>query len=119
MAELFTYRGIVKRVVDGDTVDAQLDLGFGILMNQRFRIMDIDTPEIYRPKSEAERKHGQDASDRANELLIGHLLIFKSTKVPGIYGRYGASITLPDGKDYAEQMISEGFQKKESYDGEE
>lgn len=117
MPELFTYRGIVKRVVDADTVDAQLDLGFGILMNQRFRIADYDAPETYRPKSLAEKEHGKAATERAVELLMGRLLIFKSTKVPGIYGRYGASITLPEGDDYAEKMISEGFAKKENYDG--
>jgi len=116
MAELFTYRGVVKRVVDGDTVDAQLDLGFGILMNQRFRIMDLDTPETWRPKSIAEKEHGTAATERANELLIGHLLIFKSTKVPQIYGRYGAHITLPDDRDFATVMIEEGFSKKESYE---
>lgn len=116
MAELFTYRGVVKRVVDGDTVDAELDLGFGIKMHQRFRIMDIDTPETYRPKSEAEKIHGQAASKRANELLMGETLIFKSTKVPQIYGRYGAIITLPDGQNFATVMISEGFQKKDNYE---
>lgn len=113
--ELYVYKGVVTRVVDADTVDAELDLGFGITMAQRFRINDYDAPETFRPRNEAEKIHGKEATERANELLMGKTLYFKSSKVPGIYGRYGATIWLEDGKDYAEIMISEGFSKKENY----
>ena len=43
---MWTYRAKVIRVVDGDTVDVDIDLGFGIWQkNERVRIMGIDTPE--------------------------------------------------------------------------
>ena len=43
---MWTYRCKLRRVVDGDTVDVDIDLGFGIWqMNERVRIMGIDTPE--------------------------------------------------------------------------
>jgi hypothetical protein len=42
-------------------------------------------------------------------------LIFKSSKVPGIYGRYAATIWLEDGRKYTEVMINEGFKKRENY----
>jgi len=43
---MWTYRSKLRRVVDGDTVDVDIDLGFGIWqMNERVRIMGIDTPE--------------------------------------------------------------------------
>ena len=113
--ELYIYKGKVLRVVDADTVDAELDLGFGIKMTQRFRINDYDAPETWKPRNEAEKVHGQEATDRAIVLLMGKDLYFKSSKVPGIYGRYGSTIWLDDGRDYAEVMISEGFSKRDEY----
>jgi len=112
---LYVYKGRVTRVVDADTVDAELDLGFGITMSQRFRLNDYDAPETWRPRNEAERDHGKEATERAKELLLEKALLFKSTKIPGIYGRYGATIWLEDGRDFVQAMISEGFSKKENY----
>ena len=112
---LYQYRGIVTRVVDADTVDAQLDMGFNIFTNQRLRIDGYDAPETWRPKSEAEKMHGEAATLRAKALLDGQELIFTTSKASGIYGRFGASITLPDGRNFSEVMISEGFAKKENY----
>ena len=111
----YRYKGIVSRVVDADTVDAILDVGFGIAVSQRLRIDDFDAPETWRPRNEAEKLHGTQATTRAKELLEGEELIFTTSKAIGIYGRYGASITLPDGRLYREVMISEGFEKKDSY----
>lgn len=102
-------------VVDADTVDAELDLGFGIKMTQRFRINDYDAPETWRPRNEAEEKHGTAATLRAKDLLLEKDLYLKSSKIPGIYGRYGATIWLEDGRDFAEVMIIEGFEKLDTY----
>lgn len=113
--ELYKYTGEIIRVVDADTVDAELDLGFGITMTQRFRINDYDAPETWRPRNEDEKLHGELATLRAIDLLMNKKLIFESTKLPGIYGRYGATIWLEDGSNYAEVMINEGFQKRENY----
>jgi len=113
--ELYQYKGKVVRVVDADTVDAAVDMGFGITMTQRFRINDWDAPETYRPRNEAEKKHGTEATERAIELLMDKEILLKSTKVAGIYGRFGATIWLEDGRDYAEVMINEGFTKKKDY----
>jgi len=113
--ELYQYKGKIVRVVDADTFDASLDLGFGISIEQRFRVNDYDAPETWRPRNEAENIHGKAATARAIELLMGKDLLFESTKVPGIYGRFGATIWLKDGSNYAQVMISEGFSKKEEY----
>lgn len=112
----YKYKGYVKRVVDGDTVDAILDLGFGMTTTQRLRIDAYDAPETWRPRNELEKEHGEAAKSRAIALLMGNELIFNTSKAVGIYGRYGATITLPDGSDFAKTMINEGFQKKKSYD---
>ena len=55
---MWTYRCKLKRVIDGDTVDVDIDLGFGIWqMNERVRIMGIDTPES-RTRDKIEKKFG-------------------------------------------------------------
>ncbi|GAG20500.1 unnamed protein product, partial [marine sediment metagenome] len=43
---MYTYRAKLDRVVDGDTVDLFVDLGFNICIKDRFRLLGIDTPEL-------------------------------------------------------------------------
>lgn len=66
---MYEYRTNLIKVVDGDTVDVDIDLGFGIwLRNERVRIMGIDTPES-RTKDKVEKLFGKAASRRLKELL--------------------------------------------------
>ena len=111
----YRYRGLVTRVVDGDTVDATIDVGFGVFTKQRLRIDDYDAPESWRPQNEAEKEHGEAAKARAKELLEGKEVIFTTSKAVGIYGRYGASIEFSGGMKYRDIMISEGYEKKDEY----
>lgn len=111
----YEYRGIVDRVVDADTVDATIDLGFGVSVKQRFRIDGFDAPETWRPRNELEKRHGEEATHRAHELLLEEDLVFITSKTPGIYGRYGAQIILEDEREYSEVMVEEGFAKRDSY----
>jgi len=113
--ELYYYKATVDRVVDGDTIDASVDVGFGITVTQRFRIEGFDAPETYRPRNEAEKQHGERATERAVELLMNKNIIIKSSKVPGIYGRYAAEIILEDGRNFTEVMIREGYEKRHNY----
>lgn len=111
----YQYKAKIVRVVDADTVDAEVDLGFSLTIKQRFRIDGFDAPETWRPRNDAEREHGERATQRAIELLIGKNIHLQSSKIAGIYGRYGATIWLEDGRNFSEVMINEGFQKRESY----
>ena len=66
---MYDYKCKVVKVVDGDTVDVDIDLGFGIWMrNERVRIMGIDTPES-RTRDLVEKKFGLAAKDRLIQLL--------------------------------------------------
>ena len=66
---MYEYRTNLIKVVDGDTVDVDIDLGFGIwLRNERVRIMGIDTPES-RTRDKVEKLFGKAASRRLKELL--------------------------------------------------
>lgn len=111
----YRYKGKVLNIVDADTVDARLDVGFGLSIEQRFRIDSYDAPETWRPRNEAERDHGIEATKRTIELLENKKLIFITSKSAGIYGRYGAQIFLEDGRDFAQVMIQEGYEKREEY----
>lgn len=115
MSELYKYKAKVLRVVDGDTFDMEVDLGFGLKMQQRFRINDYDAPETWRPKSDAEEAHGNMATARAEELVMGKDITIRSTKVPGIYGRWGADVWLEDGRNYIDVMFQEGLEKLDEY----
>lgn len=115
MSELYKYKAKVLRVVDADTFDMEVDLGFGLKMEQRFRINDYDAPETWRPKSDAEEAHGNMATARAEELVMDKDITIRSTKVPGIYGRWGADVWLEDGRNYIDVMFAEGLEKLDKY----
>ena len=66
---MYEYKATVVKVVDGDTVDVDIDLGFGIILsNERVRIMGIDTPES-RTRDKLEKKFGLAAKARVKALL--------------------------------------------------
>ena len=66
---MYEYKATILRVIDGDTVDVDIDLGFGVwLRNERVRIMGIDTPES-RTRDKQEKKFGLLAKERLKELL--------------------------------------------------
>ena len=61
---MYTYRGEVKAVVDADTVDVLIDLGFGVHTMQRLRLYGIDAPEM---RTEA----GKIAKEYVKSVLLG------------------------------------------------
>ena len=66
---MYEYKAKVVKVVDGDTVDVDIDLGFGIWMkDERVRIMGIDTPES-RTRDKVEKKFGLAAKEKLKSLL--------------------------------------------------
>lgn len=66
--DLYQYRIDVKRVVDGDTVDAMVDLGFRTWTDNRLRLYGIDTPES-RTRDDAERAAGKAATAALSGVL--------------------------------------------------
>ena len=102
----FVYNAILERVVDGDTVDVTLDLGFSVhLKKQRCRLAGIDTPES-RTRNLAEKALGKKASARLSELCVGSFLIQSLGK-----GKYGRILAIPyteDGQDICQMLIKEG-----------
>ena len=117
--EKYIYRGKLERVVDGDTIDAMIDVGFDIWVRKRIRYMGIDTWES-RTRDLEEKKKGLAAKARNKELLekvsskSGYFRL-KSHGV-GKYGRILGEIFVQDanGDNYNvnETLIAEGHAYK-------
>ena len=75
---MYEYRVTNIKVVDGDTVDVDIDLGFGVWMKkQRIRLYGIDTPES-RTKDKVEKVFGLAAKKRLEEILSMSCLLYTS-----------------------------------------
>lgn len=107
------YDVTVIKVVDGDTVDVDIDLGFGVtLKDERVRIMGIDTPES-RTSDKVEDLFGEAAKARLKELMKdGGKLITTEDKsgedMKGKFGRILGDFRVPDGRKVTDIMIEEG-----------
>ena len=104
--EPFIYNATLDRVIDGDTVDVHLDLGFNVsLLKQRVRLAGIDTAES-RTRNLAEKKLGLAAKERLKELC-GDKLKIKSLG----RGKYGRILGIPyteNDENICELLIKEG-----------
>lgn len=114
---MYEYRAHCVYVVDGDTFDFIVDLGFHTTHKIRVRLGgDKDTPEK-NSKFEAEREHAKQATVFVEEHLLGQQVVIKTEKDKiGIYGRYTATVTLPDGRDLGELLEDNDLLKRESYE---
>lgn len=113
---MFEYHATVLRVVDGDTIDLDVDLGFHIHVQQRVRLAGINAPE-----------HGTEAGDAATkflkELLFGmrttafQQVTIQSSKPPRTekYGRWLADVTTEHGESVSELLLAAGHAK--AWDG--
>ena len=116
---MYEYNAIVNRVVDGDTVDVTIDLGFSVWKKMRVRMEGINTPES-RTRDLEEKKRGLAAKDRLKSILEfnNNKCILKVSGV-GKYGRALATVLVEslsplngeDGVtliDVNKQLIEEG-----------
>lgn len=108
----------VERVVDGDTIDASIDLGFDISLTKRIRLAGVDTPES-RTKDLKEKELGIDAKNWLKHRLEDADDIIIRTELPDSTEKYGRIIGhLYINKEDASlnnQMITEGYAL--AYDG--
>ena len=113
--EKYIYRGKLERVVDGDTIDALIDIGFDVWVKKRIRYKGIDTWES-RTRNLDEKKLGLAAKARNKELLenVSSKPGFFRLKSYGTgkYGRVLADIYIQDIEGNSiwinEQLITEG-----------
>lgn len=107
---LGTYR--VLKVVDGDTIELKVDG-----RNQRIRLIGMDTPEVVDPRKTVQC-FGREASAQGHKLLEGQTVRLEYDVQVGErdkYGRLLGYVFLPDGTNYAEKMIRDGYAHEYTY----
>lgn len=97
---LWYFRCKVTRVIDGDTIQVEIDLGFGNHRVERLRLAGVDAPEL-RPRRgtpeerEAERQLAGQAKDRVTGLLLGKECVARTFKT-GSFNRWIATVFFPE-----------------------
>ena len=112
----------IDKVLDGDTIDVTIDLGFDLYKKERVRIAGVDTPEK-RTRDKEEKELGIDATtwlkEKLESTLSGDDQLFIRTELVGGVGKYGRLLGwcyIGDSEvSLNEQMITEGY--AHAYDG--
>ena len=108
----------ISKVVDGDTIDADIDLGFDISLSKRIRLAGIDTPES-RTTNVKEKAMGLESKEWLKKTLEGAKDILIKTELPDSTEKYGRIIghLFINGQETSlnNQMIYEGYAL--AYDG--
>ena len=105
---MYEYNAICTRVVDGDTVDARVDLGFNVWIECRVRLQGIDAPET-RTRNLEEKQAGLKTKAFLQAIMhdCGHKFVLKSHGV-GKYGRCLGTIYV-HGENINERLLTEGL----------
>ena len=110
--EPYVYKARCTRVIDGDTVNLEVDLGFHVFIKQRFRLSRIDAPETYGVKKDSdEQAAGTLAKERLTELILDKDVVIKTDRDRGDkYGRYLVEVIV-DGTNVNDLLLEEGLVK--------
>ena len=113
--KLYYYKAKVLKVIDGDTMDVEIDLGFGIYKKERLRLVGIDTPEKHSDRPE-EEKAAEAVRRWVENKTEGIDIYIRSDKLKkGGFGRYIAEVNIPVMGGEAsldETLIKMGFARK-------
>ena len=104
---MYNYKISLLRVVDGDTIDAEIDLGFDIKVKKRIRFLGMNAPES-RTRDLDEKARGLAAKDRVKALLDGCKNIQLKSHCIGKFGRCLGEIFL-DTIDGQEKLTVESL----------
>jgi|TARA_R110002012_G_scaffold304257_1_gene507649 micrococcal nuclease len=109
--KIYEYNASLLRVVDGDTVDALIDLGFSVWAKKRIRLYKIDAPET-RTRDLEEKEQGFKTKERLTELLSAN--DGKFTLISHGVGKYGRCLgtIIINNVDINELLITEGLAKE-------
>ena len=113
---MWEYKGKVVRVVDGDTFDIVVDLGFNIYHQIRVRLRGVDTPEVYGADASVE---GRASSELVKRLIEGKDVIITTYKsIATSYNRYEADVQYIDTMgatiQLGEELVKRGYAKLDS-----
>jgi micrococcal nuclease len=116
---MYKYKAKVENIVDGDTIDVVIDLGFKITTFQRIRMARVDTPETYNVKRDSDEYQNGLVSKQYVEQRIAannNEIILETEKVPEKYGRYIGTIWLADSTiPLNDELVEKGLAKYVKY----
>lgn len=118
---MYEYSAKCDNVVDGDTVDLTVDLGFGVFRKDRFRLNGLNAPELHSTDTK-ERESGKKSKTRLEQLALGKTITVRTFQdKQEKYGRYLAELWDMSSTDktqwvnFNKILLDEGFAKP--YDG--
>lgn len=97
--QVYEYAATVRKVHDGDTFAADVDLGFCVHIAASFRLAGCNARELGEPG-------GREARANLEGLLLGRQVTLRSIKIDKYGGRYDAQVTLPDGGDLVQLLVA-------------
>ncbi len=106
---MYTYRALVKKIYDGDTITVDIDLGLRVwLRGQKIRLLGIDAPEI----RGAQRQLGLISKRHLSDLILGKTIVIKTYKdKKGKYGRW-LGIVCYNNINVNGWMVSKGYAER-------
>lgn len=112
---MYTYKAKLLKIIDGDTIDAEIDLGFGVFLRQRVRLYGINTPES-RTRDLNEKELGLAAKARLAEILSKEFIIETILNKRGKFGRvlgiiHAYETESQDTFNVNDRLVEEGFAK--------
>lgn len=112
MENLYHYRGLVKKVYDGDTITVDVELGFHVsLKKEKIRLYRINTPEVRGP----EKEQGKISRDWLRERILEKEVILITRKdKKGKYGRWLADVWI-DGICINDELVDKGLAEYKDY----
>ena len=101
---VWRYPCSVERVVDGDTLDGVLDLGFRISYRARVRLLGFDAPEIFRPRDALERHLGELVAAELRRLVVDRSCELESNRLDS-FGRVLGRVYV-SGEDISPKLVA-------------
>jgi micrococcal nuclease len=108
MKQEYIYNAKVTNIVDGDTIDVEVDLGFYVYHQLRLRLAGIDTPEM-NSKILEERMSARAAKDYVTDRLLDKEVTLKTYKKDK-FGRFLADVFI-NGNNVNEELLATGLAK--------
>ena len=109
--DLYTYKGLVLEVYDGDTITVEVDLGFNVKFKEKFRLLYINAPEM----KGGDKSSGTISRDRLRDKILNKEVIIKTSKdKKEKYGRFLAEVFLGE-ESINNWLIVEGLAQRKDY----
>jgi len=115
---MFEYKAKVVRVIDGDTIEVLIDLGFYLTIREKVRLAGINAYEIKLGKTTTaeDKSKGLEAKTFLENMLTDKEVTLQTIKIRGKYGRFIANMFLNDnGININDLLIQKGYAIKVDY----